>query len=95
LFSTKFAALSLAHDPQNKSNVYLGAFTRERIAEAAVGFCIDLMFQATIKYWFAPEGQDITVMESVQGLDYIQASASAIEALISTEGWRGLLGSVV
>jgi hypothetical protein len=53
------------------------------------------MFQATIKYWFAPEGQDITVMESVQGLDYIQASASAIEALISTEGWRGLLGSVV
>ena len=34
-------------------------------------------------------------MESLQGLDYIQASASAVEGLISTQGWQGLVTSVV
>lgn len=71
---------------------YLVQIGREKMAEAAVGFTADLLLQATIKYWFPP-GSPITVVESFQGLDLYQASASSIEAMISSSGWQGLIVS--
>lgn len=69
---------------------YLSHFSKEKMVEAFVGFTADLLLQATVKYWFPP-GEPITVAESFQGLDYYQASASAVEAMISSAGWRGLI----
>jgi len=71
---------------------FLAQIGREKMAEAAVGFTADLLLQATIKYWFPP-GEPITVLESFQGLDLYQASASSIEAMISSSGWRELIVS--
>ncbi len=71
---------------------YLIQIGREKMAEAAVGFTADLLLQATIKYWFPP-GEPITVVESFQGLDLYQASASSVEAMISSSGWQGLIVS--
>jgi len=71
---------------------YLQNLGREKIAEGAVGLTADLLLQATLKYWFPP-GAPITVVQSFEGLDYIQASFSSVEAMIGAQGWAGLIVS--
>ena len=62
----------------------LGEIAREKAKDAVVGFAMDLLLQATFKYWFSDT--PVSISESFKGLDYHQATASAIEGVLSGKG---------